>query len=172
MSDAAAGAALVVEQVLLYDASLLTIGRKRVAAAEFLINESLYPNINGSHRGTAIAKEADAVCYLFADAVQLEEAGKESVVGQRCQSTEVECAAGSLCGSVLDVTGAVAKTTAHQLRSREAAELLRGGEEEDFIAFGTERFAAAPGKAFYGGADGRNALALGDKKVMSISHGS
>lgn len=76
MSDAAAGAALVVEQVLLYDASLLTIGRKRVAAAEFLINESLYPNINGSHRGTAIAKEADAVCYLFADAVQLEEAGK------------------------------------------------------------------------------------------------
>ena len=87
MSDAAAGAALVVEQVLLYDASLLTIGRKRVAAAEFLINESLYPNINGSHRGTAIAKEADAVCYLFADAVQLEEAGKESVVGQRCQST-------------------------------------------------------------------------------------
>ena len=39
MSDAAAGAALVVEQVLLYDASLLTIGRKRVAAAEFLINE-------------------------------------------------------------------------------------------------------------------------------------
>ena len=77
MSDAAAGAALVVEQVLLYDASLLTIGRKRVAAAEFLINESLYPDINGSHRGTAIAKEADAVCYLFADAVQLEEAGKE-----------------------------------------------------------------------------------------------
>ena len=106
MSDTAAGAALVVEQVLLYDASLLTIGRKSVAAAEFLINESLYPNINGSHRGTAIAKEADAVCYLFADAVQLEEAGKESVVGQRCQSTEVECAAGSLCGSVLDVTGA------------------------------------------------------------------
>ena len=43
MSDAAAGAAFVVEQVLLYDASLLTIGRKRVAAAEFLINESLYP---------------------------------------------------------------------------------------------------------------------------------
>ena len=125
MSDAAAGAALVVEQVLLYDASLLTIGRKRVAAAEFLINESLYPNINGSHRGTAIAKEANAVCYLFADAVQLEEAGKESVVGQRCQSTEVECAAGSLCGSVLDVTGAVAQTTAHQLRPREAAELLR-----------------------------------------------
>ena len=110
MSDAAAGAALVVEQVLLYDASLLTIGRKRVAAAEFLINESLYPNINGSHRGTAIAKEADAVCYLFADAVQLEEAGKERVVGQRRQSTEVECAAGSLSGSVLDVTGAVAQT--------------------------------------------------------------
>ena len=48
MSDAAAGAAPFVEQVLLYDASLLTIGRKRVAAAEFLINESLYPNINGS----------------------------------------------------------------------------------------------------------------------------
>ena len=164
MSDAAAGAALVVEQVLLYDASLLTIGRKRVAAAEFLINESLYPNINGRHRGTAIAKEADAVCYLFADAVQLEEAGKESVVGQRRQSTEVECAAGSLCGSVLDVTGAVAQTTAHQLRPREAAELLRGGEEENFIVFGIERFAAAPGKAFYGGADGRNALALGDKK--------
>ena len=41
MSDAAAGAAFVVEQVLLYDASLLIIGRKRVAAAEFLINESL-----------------------------------------------------------------------------------------------------------------------------------
>ena len=40
MSDAAAGAAFVVEQVLLYDASLLIIGRKRVAAAEFLINES------------------------------------------------------------------------------------------------------------------------------------
>ena len=79
MSDAAAGAALVVEQVLLYDASLLIIGRKRVVAAEFLINESLYPDINGSHRGTAIAKEADAVCYLFADAVQLEEAGKEHV---------------------------------------------------------------------------------------------
>ena len=85
MSDAAAGAAFVVEQVLLYDASLLIIGRKRVAAAEFLINESLYPDINGSHRGTAIAKEADAVCYLFADAVQLEEAGKERVVGpQSC----------------------------------------------------------------------------------------
>ena len=107
MSDAAAGAAFVVEQVLLYDASLLIIGRKRVAAAEFLINESLYPDINGSHRGTAIAKEADAVCYLFADAVQLEEAGKERVVGQRRQSTEVECAARSLSGSVLDVTGAV-----------------------------------------------------------------
>ena len=51
-----------------------------------------------------------------------------------------------------------------QIYGQEAAELLRGGEEEDFIAFGTERFAAAPGKAFYGGADGRNAFALGDKK--------
>ena len=86
MSDAAAGAALVVEQVLLYDASLLTIGRKRVAAAEFLINESLYPNINGSHRGTAIAKEADAVCYLFADAVQLEEAGKRASSGNAARA--------------------------------------------------------------------------------------
>ena len=72
MNDAAAGAAFVVEQVLLYDASLLIIGRKRVVAAEFLINESLYPDINRSHRGTAIAKEADAVCYLFADALREE----------------------------------------------------------------------------------------------------
>ena len=87
MSDAAAGAALVVEQVLLYDASLLTIGRKRVAAAEFLINESLYPNINGSHRGTAIAKEADTVCYLFADAIQPEEAGKEGSAARAPRSS-------------------------------------------------------------------------------------
>ena len=51
-----------------------------------------------------------------------------------------------------------------QIYGQEAAELLRGREEENFIAFGTERFAAAPGKVFHGGADGRNALALGDEK--------
>ena len=108
----------------------------------------------------------------FCRRVQLEEAGKERVVGQRRQSTEVECAAGSLSGSVLDVTGAVAQTTAHQLRLREAAELLRGGEEENFIVFGIERFAAAPGKAFYGVRMPECCLRWEIRKVMSISHGS
>ena len=48
-------------------------------------------------RGTAIAKEADAVCYLFADAVQLEEAGKEQME-ELCKELVEELRSGVIRG--------------------------------------------------------------------------
>ena len=155
-------AALIVEQILLHDAGLLAVGGEGVAPTKFFVDETLDPDVDGGHRGAAIAEEADAVGDFFADAVQREQAGKEGVVGENGQRIEVEGAGGGLRGGVLDVAGAVAQPAARQLRFREAAELLRGGEEEDLIALRTERLAAAPGQLLDGGADGRDALALGD----------
>ena len=157
---------------MLHDAGLLAVGGEGVAPAKFLVDETLDPDVDGGHRGAAIAEEADAVGDFFADAVQREQAGKEGVVGENGQRIEVEGAGGGLRGSVPDVAGAVAQPAARQLCFREAAELLRGGEEEDLIALRTERLAAAPGQLLDGGADGRMLLRWEMMKVTSISHGS
>lgn len=97
---------------MLHDASLLAVGGEGVAPAKFFVDETLDPDVDGGHRGAAIAEEADAVGDFFADAVQREQAGKEGVVGENGQRIEVEGAGGGLRGGVLDVAGAVAQPAA------------------------------------------------------------